>query len=208
MAKFFIHGAGDVAATDARADTLSLTWPDLVRLSYWTDEGYSASWSSLLAQTASADHNSIFIGESLGGFWAAQLASKYRARCYLLNPAIFPAWQLQQFIGSSLQPSRPAITIETCRSFSAAPDPRTSLSYKRIGLMLGLADTVVDAHITETFYGGYAQTVDSVSDGHAITNPSSFDTIVSRVNAMNDESSLAFAVRRAGVIIDTIEDVF
>ena len=208
MAKFFIHGAGDIAETDVRANTLSTTWPDLIRLSYWTDEAYSASWSSLITQTASADHNSIFIGESLGGFWAAQLAAHYRARCFLLNPAIFPAWQLQQFIGSSLQPSRASITLDMCRDFSAAPDPRTLLVHGRIGLMLGTSDSVIDGNITEKYFGGYVSSADWVDEGHAITKQSNFDIIVSRVNAMQNESSLAYAVRKANAAMTYIEEIF
>ena len=208
MTKFFIHGAGDVAETDVRANTLSATWPDLIRLSYWTDEGYSASWASLINQTVSADHNSVFIGESLGGFWAAQLAAHYRAQCFLLNPAIFPAWQLQQFIGLSLQPSRASITLDMCRDFSSAPDSRTLLAYNRIGLMLGTSDSVIDGHITEKYFGGYVSSVDWVDEGHAITKQANFDIIISRVNAMKNESSLAYAVRKANAAIDSIEDIF
>lgn len=161
-----------------------------------------------MSQTSSADHNSVFIGESLGGFWAAQLAAHFRAHCYLLNPAVYPVWQLQQFIGVTLQTGRPPITQDMCRSFAPAPDPRQTLLKSRIGLMLGTSDTVADGHVTEPYFGSFAKTVDWVSEGHAITNQSSFDLIVSRVNAIQTESALAYAVRRANATISAIDDIF
>ncbi len=39
------------------------------------------------------------IGSSLGGYYAAQVAERTGACCVLLNPAVFPARDLQAFIG-------------------------------------------------------------------------------------------------------------
>ena len=40
-----------------------------------------------------------FIGSSLGGYYATYLAERYLSRVTLLNPAIFPARDLEQYIG-------------------------------------------------------------------------------------------------------------
>jgi uncharacterized protein len=39
------------------------------------------------------------IGSSLGGYYAAQIAERARCRCVLLNPAVYPARDLNAFIG-------------------------------------------------------------------------------------------------------------
>ena len=41
----------------------------------------------------------LLIGSSLGGFWACQLARKYRLSCVLLNPCMSPETTLRPYIG-------------------------------------------------------------------------------------------------------------
>ena len=85
---FFIHGAGCTADACPVADSLDALLGPMNRLGYSSAETWEASWASLKSQTAGAGNNALFIGESMGGFWAAQLSRLYDARCYLLNPVI------------------------------------------------------------------------------------------------------------------------
>lgn len=194
MKYYFIHGAGDIAATDARANTLEGLILGLLRLSYWTDSPYNTNWQSLLQQTSTADNNTVFIGESFGGFWAAQLALEKHACCYLLNPAIIPAEQLMQLVGQVWQTGRNALTDSAVQSNACAPDPRSPIMQGRIGIMLGHNDATL-ANVTQNFFKDFV-TPDWTDDGHAIELQSSFQIIVQRVKAFKDEGKLGHLARK------------
>lgn len=195
MKYYFIHGAGDIAATDARANTLEGLIPGLLRLSYWTDLPYTTNWQSLLQQTSTTDNNTVFIGESFGGFWAAQLALEKHACCYLLNPAMSPADQLMQFVGQTLQTGRSSLTAEAVQSNAYAPDPRSPIMQGRIGLMLGHNDTLITPNTTLNFLKDFV-TPDWINDGHSIELQSSFSIIVQKVKSFKDEGKLGHLARK------------
>lgn len=178
----FIHGAGDIAETNARADALDQYIPGLKRLSYWSDEEYGVTLKSLLSQARNAGPASVFIGESFGGFWAAQIARALSCRCYLMNPVVFPATQMMQFADAVLQPGRPSMVNSVIRAYAAAPDPRGSLT-GRVGVMLGRNDDTIDPYVTAAYYGDNAA-IDWTNDSHAIALPDSFTLIANRVGAL------------------------
>lgn len=43
----------------------------------------------------------VFLGTSLGGFWAARMAEKFDCPSILINPAMHPEESLKQFIGTN-----------------------------------------------------------------------------------------------------------
>jgi uncharacterized protein len=43
----------------------------------------------------------IFVGTSLGGFWANYFSSRYDAPCVLVNPAMQPSRSLYQYVGQT-----------------------------------------------------------------------------------------------------------
>lgn len=197
---FFIHGLGGLPTTEAGARLDAATGIVSKKLAYDAGANWATNWATLLGQTKStANKNCIFVGESMGGFFAAQLAVQYSARCYLLNPAIAPQWQLRQFIGPfTIEGGREVIiTEELVRSYNAAPDPRTLLTKGRIGLMLSYNDDLIDPRYTEAFYAGYSAFADWVDDGHGIGLDSSFDMIRDRVDAWDVDSAFA-RIREAG----------
>lgn len=174
--RYFIHGAGCKADNCNVYTRLQQELPGLTSIGYHSHDTYQNTRALLLSQIAGAGSNSLFIGESLGGFWAAQLAKHFGAYCYLLNPVTDVPSQMAQFVGRSLQEGMPAITQANLNTYSAAPDPRPSMSLK-VGLMLSGSDTTIDADTTVAYYRGIAPFVDWCDDGHAISNDASFKTI-------------------------------
>lgn len=194
---YFIHGAGCTVAGCAVADRLDALLPEtLARLAYNADEPWETSWASLQSQIEEVDHNTVFIGESMGGFWASQLSRLHDARCYLLNPVIRCEWQMRQFIGHVLQVGRPAVSEANVRTFATAPDQRTPLNKGRVGLMLATGDTTIEPRYTEEFYAGHAAFADWVDDGHGITAEANFALIARRVRNWEDESDFTYFLRR------------
>lgn len=208
MKYVFIHGAGDRYATDNRAIELKKRIPSLTGLDYWTHETYATTWASLKQQTSGDNYNTVYIGESFGGFWASQLALERKAYCYLLNPVIFPAWQMLQFVGSTLQSGGSILTTDTVRSFAGAPDVRVPLLKERVGVMLGRNDEVLDAYSGEQFWKAFGADITWTQDTHAISITGSFATIVRKVNAFAEESAFAYSLRKLQLVFDDLDALF
>lgn len=205
MRYYFIHGSGDVAATDARANTLDNYIPNMQRLSYFAADTYEISWESLLTQTEEADNNSVFIGESMGGFWATLLARVKYAHCYLLNPASYPAWEMVNFVGQALNSTTP-LTKEQVGTFAAAPDVRDYMLKGRVHIMLGRNDDIVSPYGTANFYTKFCEPV-WVDDGHVISD-GNLKTVAETVLAIEDEGGLALALRKVRASIDYMGGLF
>lgn len=190
---YFIHGLGSTPTTATGTRLDAVTGTTSIKLDYRAEKTWAENWSSLLEQAQNATTDSIFVGESLGGFWASQFSMHFHARCLLLNPAIAPAWQLRQFIGSFNQGYGPIqITEDVVRSYNAARDQRIEWNKGKVGLMLSPGDPVINPQYTNTFYaGGWAAFTDWVDDGHGIDLDSSFEILGARIAAWGMESSYA-----------------
>lgn len=174
---YFIHGAGCQYGQCPVYARLKTMIPDLIQLGYHTHDTYQNTREFLLKQVAGADSNSMFIGESLGGFWASQLASHFNAYRYLLNPVINPPAQMAQFVGRQLQPGYPAITQAALNTYGFAPDPRSGGLKAKTGLLLSRNDQLLDANATASYYGDYAKYIDWRNDEHSIGTDESFNTV-------------------------------
>ena len=141
-------------------------------LSYFTHATYAASLESLLVQTESANHNSIFIGESFGGFWAAQLAAIKWANCILLNPVVYPAIQMQQFTGRLIQANGEPLSGALLKEYASAFDPRPRLK-NRLILVLGKNDTVLDPELSCKYFHNIANLMIMTDDVHTVDKPES-----------------------------------
>lgn len=188
---FFLHGLGSLPATATGRRLDAATGIASVKLAYGPDKTWETNILSLQHQAAKADANSIFVGESMGGFFAAQLAAQLRARCCLLNPVIVPAWQLRQFIGRFTIEGGTSVTITEAavRSYNAAPDPRTAGTMGRIGLVLSHNDPVISPEDTGVYYGGWAGFVERVYDGHCFGHDASYKIIGDRIRAWNMDTA-------------------
>lgn len=204
MKIYFIHGAGDIAETDERANKLSNLFDKKIkRLSYFTDLSYLEIWQSLLDQLEDADNNCVFIGESYGGFWAAQLAVYFDACCYLLNPAMFPSWQLRQFVGTKLQPNRPELPLYNVLSTILANDPKSKLCKGRVGVMVGRNDNIIEPVVNDLYFTDICK-IDWTNDSHAIELDESFELIKNRVSDFKAENKLCYLFRKVKRILNEI----
>lgn len=192
---FFIHGAGDTAQSSVRYYALEKYLKGLKPLSYFTHAAYTESLESLLTQTKSANHNSIFIGESFGGFWAAQLAASKWANCILLNPVVYPAIQMRQFAGCILQPGGEPLSGSVLKEYASAFDPRPRLK-NRLILVLGKKDTLLDPELSCKYFHNIANLMIMTDDVHTVDKPESILKIAEAVFKIKAESFLKYLFRR------------
>lgn len=191
---YFLHGACDVAQSSDRYYVLKNYLAELEPLSYKTHDTYNASLDNLLDQV-DADRNTVFIGESFGGFWAAQLAYHFWARCVLLNPVVYPALQMQQFAGCVMQPGGNPLFAYTLKDYAMALDPRPRLK-DRLILLLGENDTLLDPVLADRYFYDLPSCILRTKDEHAVTLPESFRRIAKEVKELKKENIFSYWKRR------------
>ena len=201
---YFIHGLGSLPTTASGVRLDAATGIPSTKLSYNAAGTWEENILSLQQQTEDADSNSIFVGESMGGFFAAQLAAQYKARCYLLNPATVPAHQLLQFVGPFTIDGGTVvnITVEAVQSYNAALDPRRANTINKFGLMLSYEDELITPNDAAAYYANWSAFIDWVHDGHGIAQDSSYDIIGARINAWGMDTafprSLVYQQQQSG----------
>ncbi len=98
----------------------------------------------------------IFVGSSLGGFYATHLAERFGARAAMINPAVHPERDLAPWIGMQTN----LYTGETFEVTAAHFAELTALAVPRITrpqryfLLAEAGDEVLDYREAVAFYGG------------------------------------------------------
>lgn len=194
---YFIHGLLSTPETATGKALDNVTGVASIKLDYSPEYTWSQNWSWLRSQTSGASSSDIFVGESMGGFFAAQLASRYDAKFYGWNPVIVPGEQLLQFVGEQyIEDGRKVvITEEAILSYWNAPDQRGLMGSGCVGLMQSPQDDLLPYKLALSYYESKLNFVDLVTDGHSIQQPTSFKIAGSRVLAWAPD--LAYPIIRA-----------
>lgn len=114
---------------------------------------------ALLAQHAADDIT--LIGSSLGGYYATFLAEKHGLKAVLINPAVLPDRDLEQYLG----PQRNLYTDEAYELMPAHLAEMRALSVPRITrperyyLLVQTGDEVLDYREAVRYYAGVKQRV-------------------------------------------------
>ena len=213
---FFVHGAGCTVSSCPVADELDKRIDDtkLIRLSYNSGDDYETSLNSLFSQieqhitdSGGIDQNTVFIGESMGGFWASQLATAYSAKCLLINPALRITTQMQQFLGQHLQgEDKPAISQDQLDTYAddLITDIRTERMRGRMFIILGTEDTIIPNEDTINFLGDYAGNTVYVDDGHSPTTNDSYEQISNLYNSLTLLDAVTTTKTMAKLSVDSI----
>ena len=193
---FFIHDASCTTDNCLVANELATRINDteLIRLSYNSGDEYETNLSSLSSQirqytvnNGEINQNTIFIGESMGGFWAAQLATIYGAKCLLINPILHITTQMQQFLGQHLQgEDKPAITQEQLNTYTdnLITNIKTEYMRNRIFVVLSTNDTIIANEDTINFLGDYAKDIVYVNDEHSLTTNDNYEQVYNLYNKL------------------------
>ena len=117
-----------------------------------------AQLEALIAGTPAVE--TVLVGSSLGGFYAAWLAEKYRLRAVLVNPAVRPWELLRDYLGpqknlySGVQYELTAQHLEELRALEAP-----AISPERYLLLVRTGDEVLDYRQAVAQYRGCRQMV-------------------------------------------------
>ena len=167
----YIHGFNSSPASNTYGKLKAL-FDDAQALEY-PSEGMFADNLALLCQQAEQIKSAsttplVFVGSSLGGFYASQVAPLFSANCLLINPAIRPAQSLRKFLGQNtyFYSGRQWIFTEAiCNSYQNFCDQRTAPIERLV--VIGRNDTTLDPNEGRQYWQQHA-TIHETDDGHSV----------------------------------------
>lgn len=140
-------------------------------LSYDSAGTFSDNLKSLIGQLDTSDTARIFVGSSLGAYYAAHLSAKTKRvddrRLILINPVLNPGETLKQFIGEnrSFDTGKTFELSETSvKSYEAIPRPGV-----KTVVLISRNDTLLDPKETRSFFEDCADIV-PVEGGHRLAD--------------------------------------
>lgn len=96
---YFIPGFGSNArSTKAQILQQHFENHNLVILDYGVDYAFEPVLATFKKIIAENGHPDLFIGASLGGFWASYLATIYSSKAIIINPSIEPSISLKKYL--------------------------------------------------------------------------------------------------------------
>jgi len=170
MTKFYyVHGFNSFKG-GSTGKGLSALLP-LVELHYDCSKPCKENMAFLRGQVDSSC-DAVFIGSSLGGFYASQLSCSdivTRAKALLINPAVYPEKTISKYIGKNTNFVTGAmyeLTRETVDSYKERIDiaKEKSREIPRI-ILLSDKDEVLDANEAREFWSGFGE-IRNVSGTH------------------------------------------
>ena len=127
----YIHGLNSGAQSRSGRELSELLGTEVIRPEYDYARPFAECLCSLRRQILEAvdekNDRLCVMGSSLGGFYALQLRHPAIVHVAAWNPVVFPAMQLEQFLGTNTRftdGSSWEFTRETLLSYAQAPDPR------------------------------------------------------------------------------------
>ncbi len=160
MRLIYIHGFNS-GPSSSSGRKLRETFPDMpvTVLAYDSALDFPAIFAQLksAAQKLTAQGPTAMLGSSLGGYYAAQLASDLGLPCVLVNPCNNPPQALKEFVGKNV-----SFEDEHAWNFTKkAPVPRL--------VIIGRNDILLDPLENAAFWKDYARVAMS-DDEHSIAS--------------------------------------
>lgn len=103
----------------------------------------------------------LFIGSSLGGYYAPLLAAEFGGGMVLINPSTRPNETLARYVGPQHNDATGedyVLTMEMVGAFAKYRTPRCNPNVPAL-LLLDVADEVLDCRHAENFYRGCGKTI-------------------------------------------------
>ncbi len=113
----------------------------------------------------------IFMGSSLGGFTSEYMAMKTKTKAIMINPAMFPATLLTQFIGTTenFETHQPYNwKIQHCEQYQQYEhELRSSKENIDCTILLDMGDELLDSHLTLKQFNSSAKIITYPGGSHS-----------------------------------------
>ena len=169
-----LHGFGSNGTDSSTCNLIEQAFPDevVLRPTYTSEDPHKAhkELRKFLADHITLGDELLFVGISLGGFWARHFANEWPgSKLVMLNPSIMPAYHLQKRIGENMSYATgekftlTEVAVYDFKTFTGLKD-RPDLD---VYLVLAKDDTEVPINIAYDKYLGRAD-ITITAGGHRL----------------------------------------
>lgn len=177
----YLHGLGSTGTSEKSAALMSVFGkqnviaPDLPL----DPEQTISLVTNLVTPLLKNKEKVIFIGTSLGGFWANYFSNMFQMECIIVNPMLIPGDAFVNRIGTIVTNystgEKTEFTAEIVKSFKSAQNEAMSPNLDLITMVLAMDDDVIDYRTSLLQLPG-CNTIMSLTGGHRYD--SQWDTVV------------------------------
>ena len=140
--------------------------------------------SKLVAPLLKTKEKIVFVGTSLGGFWANYFSNMFQMECIIVNPMLIPGEAFINRIGTVVKNYETGVetimTAEIVKSFLSAQTEAASPNVDLITMILAMDDDVIDFRTSIEQLPG-CSTIITITGGHRYE--SLWDNIVDLLKA-------------------------
>lgn len=173
---YYFHGFGS-GLNSSTAKALKKAYPQLQVLTYDTmDYNNAEKQFQEYFKNKRFDHNDIFIGSSLGGYWANRFCSVYGVQTILINPALDPNNSLKKYDGLEVGYDGPKKKYSHKENYKNVKDR----IYPRV-VFIGEKDNIIDYKYTEKILKGHSEFVYLPNEGHQLKDMTPVIDIIPKI---------------------------
>jgi predicted esterase YcpF (UPF0227 family) len=160
MLYIYIHGFNSAFDPESQKIQLLCSIGKVVGVNYNSFDTYKSIFEDLYTnvQNLVTNEDVVFVGTSLGGFWAAEMARLFRCPSILINPCYDPYIMLRKLVGTEMSNYQTGeVNTLTNTSVETYPSAMTGAdrTFKYLPLVfLDMGDEIIDSHETaQVLYG-------------------------------------------------------
>ena len=163
---FYFHGfnSGEQSSTFNRIKAV-FPYTTLVKYNFMEHEKAYKEIDTFLRNQVLDDVTTVFVGSSLGGYWANLFCSIFGIQTILINPSLNPGDSLLKYLGEEFICD--GITYRFTEEHATGYKNNLLRIYPRV-VFIGLQDDVVDYHETERILGEHAEFIYLTNEGHQL----------------------------------------
>jgi uncharacterized protein len=196
MLYIYLHGFNSAYDPEAQKVRELASIGEVTGITYDSFGTYQEIFEEISSQVPEDRDDVVFVGTSLGGFWAAEMARHFGTPSVIINPCHDPYSMLRKYVGTLQTNYYTAETnvltneiVETYPTYGMTGEDRTFAFLPLV--LLDMADEVIDSYETievlEGFptrsWAGGSHRFDHMAE--AVTEVSSYVNICTLVDHMN-----------------------
>lgn len=183
----YLHGFNSAYNPDSDKSKYLATLGDVTGITYNSFNTYEEIYNEISSKVVLRD-DMVFVGTSLGGFWASQMGKKFHVPSVIINPCVDPSVSLKKYIGKPhvnyLTREKNTLTMNSVNSYHSHSIQNESYTYLPL-VLLDMGDEVIDSKETQSDLSNFPMTVYQNGSHRFDHIESALEDISSYVNRCN-----------------------
>lgn len=158
----YLHGFNSAFDPESNKVNALQTIGTVMGITYDSTDSYQNICRYLTAQLSIFDRDdTIIVGTSLGGFWAAEMGFKLNLPSVIINPCYDPTNMLKKYVGPQINfktGEKKELTLDSVLSYMHCKTYDSDYRYLPL-VLLDLGDEVIDSKATRDLFEGFPMVV-------------------------------------------------